>query len=185
MSDRTHHDILRDDFDIDPTNLGCVMLPVTMVRPLDYAPIAHTLYVDQDPDHPWVQAIPANPQHITLLHGLTRPAWQVRSAINDVLNEWTPPEGPLTAHGIAAFGSSDAPWRAIVATVHHWALDEAHARLSKLPHVDPHASYRAHITLAYVKSETVQEVDDYLSNVPLTFRPTGGIAYGQGMENRK
>lgn len=101
----------------------------------------------------WKSGDVSEAAHVTLLYGLMTPAYEQPEAVAEVLEGWRRPPW-LIVTGWEAFGN-DPDSRAIVATVtaRNRALEEAHSRLSYLPHVNTFPEYKPHVTLAYVKPE--------------------------------
>lgn len=171
--------------DINPNDLGCVMLPV---EPFDLfgegrGALLSTedLYVSDDPAKFWINGDVSEKAHITLLYGLLTPAYEQKELVNAVLEGWDRPEW-LAPENITFFPSRDTnepDYAAIVVEVENPALDEAHSRLSYLPHVNTFPYYRAHLTLAYVKLSAAQEWMDVLNGAQFHIYVTDGLDYGE------
>jgi len=147
------------ELDINPSKLGCVMLPVRFDRRLlgrlyAYEPhLEGALYTSPEPERFWIRGDVTADAHITLLYGLLRPAWEQQDLVYRLLGDWRRP-AMLPVRGYDAFPSpyENEPYRCIVARIGDpdGVLAEAHARLSYLPHVDTHPTYLPHATVAYV-----------------------------------
>jgi 2'-5' RNA ligase len=74
--------------------------------------------------------------------------------------------------------TDDENYAAIVAEVEDQHLEEAHQRLSYLPHVNTFAQYRPHMTLCYVRLETAQKWMDVLNEAQFHIYVTEGLDYG-------
>mgnify|MGYP001761390293 CR=1 FL=1 len=163
---------------IDVAALGCVMLDVDG-PPISRLLPATWLYWSEHPDRQWISG-PQDSAHVTLLYGLLDNANTIREDVDEVLDGWE--TGPLTTDRVGAFPSpfEDEDYSCIVA---HLSLTDnlrdAHARLSLLPHIDTHAEYKPHATLAYVRREYEQDavrlieqefgcVKGYLDFTPIT-----------------
>lgn len=86
-----------------------------------------------------------NDLHVTLKYGLMPDTQD--GQIKEVLGAWKYPPH-LSVERFEVFRNPN--YDVVVARVVSPALSEAHNRLSCLPHIDFHAQYRAHVTLAYV-----------------------------------
>ena len=133
---------------IDTGELGCMMAKFTTpTRLLNEIP-ENLLYHD-----------PADPgeygkvfdSHVILLYGLLKPAHETREAVDLVLRGLVFPEN--IQFGAADWVTSrDQPYDVLyIPPVFGYQFVDAHRRLSRLPHVNPHPEYRPHLTLAYVK----------------------------------
>ena len=135
---------------INVGRLGCVMLDVTSPAMSKLIPSAW-LYTSPHPDRRWISGA-KDEGHATLLYGLLDNANTIREDIDEVLGGWERPR-VLTTREVGVFPSAfaDEPYSCIVAHLDvSEALLDAHARLSLLPHIDTHPTYRPHVTLAYV-----------------------------------
>ena len=137
-------------------DLGCVMLDV---EPLDIkgAIPAEWAYHSQNPNLAHVSGIQTE-AHVTLLFGLLSNAHAIRGAVDEVLDGWE--SGVVSTRTIEAFQSPipDEPYSCIVAKLNvSRQLQDAHARLSLLPHIDTHPKYLPHVTIAYVHKDRCSE----------------------------
>jgi hypothetical protein len=161
--------------------LGCVMLDLqtgrklTAVFPeLDY----RDLFVSSNPERFWIAGeVASKKAHVTLLYGLMPGTTQEQ--VDAVMEGWVPP-ADVNFGELAAFPSpyqdEDAGYVCIVVklnTDENPAILEAHQRLSFLPHIDTHAEYTPHMTLAYVKAE---EADKWLFVLGKKLSAEGGLA---------
>lgn len=159
-------------------DLGCVMLDLEPVSPLPTIP-PEWLYTSTDPDLSHVAGLTTE-HHTTLLFGLLRNAHEWLLAIDEVLADWDAPPA-LTADCVRAFPSPKPaePYACIVAELESNYIRDAHARLSLLPHIDTHPTYRPHVTLAYVHRDRAADVFAlyHADPLPLRFHPLG-LNYG-------
>lgn len=168
---------------INVSALGCVMLDVESPD-LSCIP-DEWCYTSAPPDRKWISGR-QDEGHVTLLYGLLDNANTIREDIDEVLDGWAP--GVIRGDRLTVFPSPfpDEPYSCIVSElVLTPELRDAHARLSLLPHINTHPTYRAHVTLAYVHRD--READalaairrafkarDVL--VPMQFEPIG-LNYG-------
>ena len=155
--------------------LGCVMLDLEPADPLSSLP-EEWLYTSTDPDMRHVSGL-ATEHHTTLLFGLLRNAHEWLFAIDEVLADWQLP-GPLEVSEVHTFPSPKAsePYSCIVGLLDSDDLRDAHARLSLLPHINTHPTYRPHVTLAYVHQRHEADAAAIFST-PARFVPLG-LNYG-------
>lgn len=183
MGTKSIHDIpgLQDALGINTNKLGAVMLPT---QPIDIFETAADLdpadlYVSDDPELFWVNGDVSDKAHITLLYGLITPAYEQQELVDLALAGWERPDY-LLSEGVTIFpGPNDAPYAAIVVKLDDKFLDEAHQRLSYLPHINTYAHYQQHMTLCYVKLEAAQHWMDQLD------AGIGAIWVGQGLDYGK
>lgn len=170
---------------IDVSELGCVMLdvapiPVTSFIPETEGKIERELYVSGNPKFWWIDgAVAEKKSHITLLYGLLQKDWQEH--IRAVLADWQIPT-MIEVEGLEVFDSPvrDEHYACIVARIKLTPdLIEGHSRLELLPHVNTFLEWRAHVTLAYVRSEYRDKwVRALEQNLP-QFLPVVGIDIGE------
>lgn len=122
------------------------------------------LYYSPDPEKFWVKGDVSEKAHITLLYGLLTPAYEQKGEINRVLDTWDAPEY-FIPDNVTFFPSPypEEPYAAIVVKLDDPALEEAHQRLSYLPHVNTFPTYQPHMTLAYVNIAAAQDWMDVLN----------------------
>lgn len=186
MTTRSIHefDELMEALLIDVNKLGCVMLPVEPFDLFgdgrDQLLDVEDLYISPDPAKFWVNGDVSEKAHITLLYGLLEPAYKpmMMNAVNTVLAGWDRPEW-LIPEGFTFFPSpDDEEYAAIVVKLDDPHLDEAHQRLSYLPHVDTFAVYQSHMTICYVKLEAAQKWMDVLNDAEFHVYVKDGLDYG-------
>lgn len=154
-----HEDVLRES-EVDVRSLGYVGLTVgplrvrealsggtfgNLVLPSDY------VYAPDGDYRSWVAGpVAENGGHITAKYGLLKPSKERVGVINRLVGDVT---GMLvTVTGIEVFPSpyGDLPYDCIVALVEGGRLRDINVALSLLPHIDTYATYRPHLTLAYL-----------------------------------
>ncbi len=165
-----------DQLRVHLRDLGCVMLDLEPVAPLPAVP-SDWLYTSLDPDLAHV-AGQTTEHHTTLLFGLLRNAHEWLFAIDEVLDGWAAPNA-FEVDEVHAFASPkpSEPYACIVAALESNSLRDAHARLSLLPHVDTHPTYRPHVTLAYVHRDHAAAAVDLFANSYPRFASLG-LNYG-------
>ncbi|MDL5351200.1 2'-5' RNA ligase family protein [Microbacterium sp. zg-YB36] len=146
---------------VDVKNLGFVGLTFD---PLPVREILHGMsygvdIIDSDyvyaPDgdyRTWVKGpVGETSAHATAKYGLLTPAHQQKEIINELIG-W-PRAVSVEIVGIEVFPSPfpDLRYGCLVARLGGEELLEMNAALSALPHVDSYASYKPHLTLAYLK----------------------------------
>ncbi len=171
------------------SDLGCVMLAVeSRFRVADLLP-EEWAYRSPNADLRHVSGI-QQAHHTTLLFGLLP---QVRRRhVDEVLTGWDSAAG-VAMDMLSVFDSPlpDEPYSCIVARASEPSpvLLDAHARLSMLPHINTHPTYKPHVTLAYVRREVTEdalaELRSAFGGEVLTFTATG-LDYGDviGRDNR-
>lgn len=148
-----------EDLGIDNNDLGCVMLdvapiPVTSLIPGDPEQVASQLYYSEHPKRQWLRgAVGETTSHITLLYGILTPA--AVQHVDTVLDGWIMPDH-VELSEIEVFESpfEEEKYSCIVARVNITPdLLDAHTRLELLPHINTFPEWKAHVTLAYVRTE--------------------------------
>ena len=173
------------DLGIDVSKLGCVMLDVDTPDLSGVIP-DEWCYSSPHPDRHWVSGRQKE-GHVTLLYGLLQSAHDIRPAVDEVLDGWEP--GRIVGAELTVFPSpwEDEPYSCIVSELTLTPeLRDAHARLSLLPHINTHPTYRAHVTLAYVHKDRERDAVTALRRhfrardtyVPVDFAPIG-LNYGR------
>lgn len=155
-------------YGIVASRLGCVMLDVDIPEQLSAVIPQELAYTSTNPDLWWVNGIQEK-GHVTLKYGLLPNIVDIRG-VTEVLEGWSPSthyreDGSemykvVYVSGFTYFESpmENEPYDCIVATVYDDEVEEAHARLSYLPHIDTYTPYKAHVTLAYVKKGHASEI---------------------------
>lgn len=175
-----------EDLGIDLSKLGCIMLKVPssdinakvreFIQPLD-------AYYARNAKRFWINGIVApEDMHVTLLYGLTRTGVEYKKHVDTVLDGKIP--GSVTVESVSSFDSpyEDEEYYCIVAhLVITPELQEAHDRLTMLPHLKTFPGYKAHITLAYIKKDenlrdyVITNLTEAMSSATVA---TGGLDYG-------
>lgn len=178
------YDELMEKLGIEVSELGCVMLPVEPFDIFgdgrDQVLDVEDLYASNDPKKWWIQGDVSEKAHITLLYGLITPAFEQKENVDEVLASWDRPEW-LIPERVTFFPSpyEDEPYAAIVVEIEDQHLMEAHQRLSYLPHVNTYPTYRAHMTIAYVRKEKAQRWMDVLNAADFHIYVKDGLDYGE------
>ena len=140
---------LYDDMEIDPDNLGCIMLDLEPMKVMEYVE-AHEDDLFENPK--WDQGpVPAETvPHVTLLYGLLENGNKWKKKVDMVLKDWSVKS--VTVEEVGYFDTPDS--YAIVAHLEKTPeLVDGHERLTLLPHISTFSEYKPHMTLAYVKKE--------------------------------
>lgn len=143
---------------IDIDNLGCLMLDVQN-NPYLKQSLSENVVVDGGETRGcmWFGS-----GHITLLYGFMHPAKEYSKAIDTLLNGIKFKD--MKIKSVELFETTVQNSYCLVATIkQNDVLDEAHSRLSFLPHLNTFAEYRPHITLAYVNTHNINMV--HLNNM--------------------
>lgn len=132
--------------------LGCIMLDL---KPQTFKINESALYYAKDSKRFWIDGnVAGKTPHVTLLYGLLRSGDELRQQVDTVLPEDCLPKEVVIDH-IDYFDTPpniDEEYYAIIAHLKITPeLQEAHDRLSFLPHIDTFPGYKAHFTLAYIK----------------------------------
>lgn len=162
--------------------MGCIML--------DLDPIPVTEFVEwgeedlfYSPTMKYGQgAVAEQTAHLTLLYGLLEYGSVWKEQVDAVLKGWTPPVVEFENVGHFPGSVEGEDYNVIVGHVRITdAVQEAHDRLSFLPHVDTFPGYKAHVTLAYVKGgDDIRDkwVDALNAEYAGKSFPPRGINYG-------
>lgn len=140
---------------INVSDLGCIMLKT---EPLQVSDIINQedLYYASDPiNHAYVNGIVSESKpHCTLLFGLMESGQVWKEQVDEVLDGWGINE--VQIQGVISFESNyddEAYYCIVVELALTPELIEGNARLRFLPHIDTFPTYKAHITLAYIKQD--------------------------------
>lgn len=111
------------------------------------------LYYAANPDHFWIRgSVAETGAHVTLLYGLLQSGVTWKSEINEVLSGWSLDEVEIESIGFFGNQLPDEDYVCIIAHIKKTPqLMEGNQRLSFLPHINTFATYRPHVTLAYIK----------------------------------
>jgi len=158
---------------INTSDLGCVMLDFESLG--DSIIPEEWLYNSPNPEHFWLTGWRGFTPHVTLKYGLLQQAEAWKDYILELLADWEPEDAePM---GTIAFPSPypDEPYVCLAAGLFLSPnLEDAHRRLSYLPHIDTFSPYLPHVTIANVRPEWVEECRALIDNqiVGQKFRPT-------------
>lgn len=172
---------------VNTDDLGCIMLDVQTFDITKHVEGAdQDLYVNAaNPDSHSQGAVAETEAHITLLYGLLENGNTIKAKVDQVLNGWS--IDSVTIDDVSSFPvAADAPSVPIIANLWSSNIEDAHDRLSLLPHVNTFSRYNPHITLAYVKNDpdTVQKWVVALRTALAGMRlNTIGINYGDEPED--
>lgn len=135
----------------DLASLGCIMLDLEAQT---FKINEDILYYAKNKKYSWIDGnVAGKTPHVTLLYGLLRPGTELKQQVDTVLPKDCLPKNVIVDH-IGFFESpyDDEPYYCIVAhLVISDELQEAHDRLTFLPHIDTFPGYKAHLSLAYIK----------------------------------
>lgn len=170
-----------EDLGIDAGRLGCIMIDVEKIPVSDVIPADALWFKEDEPDSHTQGAVSENEPHVTLLYGLMRSGLELKKHVDAVLTDWS--EEFVTIDKVDFFYSNDPhdKYITIIALVKVTdELLEANGRLRMLPHIDTFATYKPHITLAYVKesSDWKEYIDTLNSDLAGLNVPVTGLNYG-------
>ena len=164
-----------EDLGIDTNKLGCIMVDT---EPIEVSSVIDPEDLYHDPEDEFAKGvISEDAPHVTLLYGLLSSGPAMRKHVDTVMQGWSLDSVQIT--GVTSFdGNPD--YTPLVAEVSTDGLDEAHARLQLLPHIDTFPEYRPHITLAYLKpdADVAGYVDTLNRRLALMQVKCTGINYG-------
>lgn len=174
---------------INLNELGCVMLglePFEIRRALGHD-LQKDLFWHPDPERWWIKGpVGESKAHVTLLYGLVKTLFtdshDYFGSIDDVMTGWEQPETVRIAEIVAWTPPDGGPYRTIVGKIAvDPALQEAHERLSFMPHVDTFPTYAPHVTLAYVREPAAVDMLAALRRDLPTEQRVGLLDYGHGL----
>lgn len=135
-------------------NLGCIMLKVEPLKVSDII-ADEDLYQTGNPNRYWLNGIVSeNFAHCTLLFGLMESGQAWKSYVDKALEGWS--LDSVTVDEVSFFESAymDEKYFCVIAKlVVTPELLDANGRLRRLPHIDFHDIFVAHVTLAYIKDD--------------------------------
>jgi len=167
----------------NPDNLGAVMLEVEL-------PNAYRLVLDDAwAYHSQVQSYMDGyygEAHVTLLYGLLFSAKENQSIIDDALAGWTKPTIlPYYKPSVFRLEDEGNPVSCLILKPEErdrdWAnedLEDANARLSKLPHVRNFVEYDPHVTVGYIHRKYEAEALEELESIQARPLICGSLNYG-------
>lgn len=166
----TDYPTVYEDLGIDTGNLGCVMIATD---PLVISDIIDEEDYYYSTEHKYINGnVSEDVPHVTLLYGLMRSGPELKKHIASVLAGWSYPD--ILIDSVGFFYGSNSEYVTIIAFVNVTdQLLEGHQRLSLLPHINTFGSYKAHITLAYVKTSSdfqgyVDQLNERFANKTIT-----------------
>lgn len=167
---------LYDDLDIDPSNLGCIMLDTESLDVMKHVPadFAGDL-VEQE--RYGTGAAAETEAHVTLLYGLLENGNVWKDKVDAVLKGWS--LDSVTIEDVDYFDVGES--FAVIAHIERAPeLIDGHERLTLLPHIQTFSEYKPHLTLAYVSKDA--DINAWVENLGTAFNgttiKTTGINYG-------
>lgn len=154
----------------NPDDLGAVMLKVEL--PNAYRMVLDERWAYHSDTQEYMQGYEGK-AHVTLLYGLLFKPSQHPDIVRKALEGWHPPT-ILPYYRVSVFRLEDEgnPVSCLILKPEErdadWAnedLEEANARLSKLPHVRGFANYDPHVTIGYVHREYESEALEELRSI--------------------
>lgn len=140
-----------EELGYDLAKLGCIMLDL---EPLKFKANEDVLYYAKDKSRFWIDGnVASKTPHVTLLYGLLRSGDELKKHVDTVLPADKLPK-EVTIEKVDTFDSpyDDEPYYCVIAHLKITPeLQEAHDRLTFLPHIDTFAGYKAHFSLCYIK----------------------------------
>lgn len=170
---------LYDGTDIDPSNLGCIMIDTETLDVMKHVPaeFAGDLIQATKPEDHAMGAVAETEAHVTLLYGLLENGNIWKDKVDAVLKDWS--LDTVTIADVDYFDVGDS--FAVIAHIEKTPeLIDGHERLTLLPHIQTFSEYRPHLTLAYVSKYA--DIDDWVDHLGTAFNgqtlKTTGINYG-------
>lgn len=170
---------------INIDKLGCIMLDVDGSA-ISKPPDESILYYTQNKDRFWINGFVAGSvPHVTLLYGLMESGQKNKEYIDKVLSGWG--IDSVEVDHVDFFNTpygDEEPYYCIIAHVKITDnLLEGHNRLELLPHINTFPEYKAHITLAYIKSKNnvalANILDFYNDSLRGKLLTVTGLNYGK------
>lgn len=174
---------LYEGIDIDPNDLGCIMLDTETLDVMKHLPddYADDL-IDATTSHDHAMgAVAETEAHVTLLYGLLENGNVWKDKVDTVLQDWK-----IDSVKIADVGYFDTPDSyAVIAHIETTPeLIDGHERLTLLPHIQTFSEYKPHLTLAYVSKDA--DVDKWVDALGAAYNgktiKAKGINYGDKPE---
>lgn len=178
------HDIpdLYDGIDIDPDNLGCIMVDTQKVAVLKHVEDAEDDLLTKG-SHT-VGAVAEVEPHITLLYGLLENGNVWKKKVDAVLKGWEMKTATIESVG---FFETDKGYAVIAHIEKSDKLVDGHERLTLLPHIKTFSEYKPHMTLAWLKPEA--DVNKWVKALDEVYKgkkiKVSGINYGDKPEKSK
>lgn len=170
---------LYDGTDIDPNNLGCIMMDTETLDVMKHLPadFADDLIQATKPGDHAMGAVAETEAHVTLLYGLLENGNIWKDKVDAVLKDWSLES--VTIADVDYFDVGDS--FAVIAHIEKTPeLIDGHERLTLLPHIQTFSEYRPHLTLAYVSKDA--DIDDWVDYLGTAHNgktiKTTGINYG-------
>lgn len=133
---------LYSDLDIDPANLGCIMIDTKTLDVAKFITNAQDDLADENSLEAEKEA------HVTLLYGLLENGNKWKDKVDALLKGWNMDSVLIDEVDYFDLGQSYA----IVAHIKKTdEIIDGHERLTLLPHINTFSEYKPHLTLAYVK----------------------------------
>lgn len=167
-----------EDLGINLDTLGCIM--AKMSSP-ELNLLEDWLYYTKNPDRFWINGEVGEDSHVTLRYGFL-PGVK-KEHVDAVLEDWNLSD--IYKKEVMIFDSpyDDEPYKCIVLAMESSSLYEANRLLGFLPNVSTHKNYVAHLSLAYVKVEHVDEAVGYIKSVINQYQPRfRGLSYGDNIK---
>ncbi|MBV1778690.1 DUF935 family protein [Paeniglutamicibacter sp. ABSL32-1] len=180
---------LYDDLDIDPSDLGCIMMDTETLDVMKHLPAEYAddlVEATKASDHA-MGAVAETEAHVTLLYGLLENGNVWKEKVDAVLKDWSLDSLKIEDVDYFDVGESFAVIAHIEKTPE---LIDGHERLTLLPHIQTFSEYRPHVTLAYVTKDA--DIDAWVEQLGAAFSgktiKTTAINYGdlpEGNETKK
>ncbi len=170
---------LYDGIDIDPNDLGCIMLDTEKLDVLKHVPEdLHSELNDATTRHDHAMgAVAETEAHVTLLYGLLENGNVWKDKVDAVLSDWS--IDSVKVEEVGYFETPDS--FAVIAHIKKTPeLIDGHERLTLLPHIQTFSEYKPHLTLAYVSKDAA--IDDWVDHLGTAYNgktiKAKGINYG-------